>query len=68
MRRLLFLKFWFGGWMGGGGLGEKSMFSRMFGSKIELIPLSNRKIDVFKDFGVTNRVGTSFEPQNRCFR
>ena len=30
--------------------------------------LSNRKIDVFDDFWVKNRVGTSLEPQNRCFR
>ena len=34
----------------------------------DVVPLSNRKIDVFDDFWVENRVGTSFEPQNRCFR
>ena len=28
----------------------KSMFLTIFGSKIELVPLSNRKIDVFDDF------------------
>ena len=46
----------------------KSMFSTIFGSKIEYVPLSNRKIDVLDDFWVKNRVRTSFEPQNRCFR
>ena len=35
---------------------------------MELILLSNRKIDVFDVFWVKNRVGTFFEPQNRCFR
>ena len=34
----------------------KSMFSTIFGSKIELLPLSNRKIDVFDHFLVKNRV------------
>ena len=47
---------------------EKSMFLTIFRSKIEYVPLSNRKIDVFEDFWVKNRVRTSFEPQNRCFR
>ena len=28
----------------------KSMFSTIFGSKIEYVPHSNRKIDVFEDF------------------
>ena len=32
----------------------KSMFSTILGSKIEFVPLSNRKIDVFDDFGVKN--------------
>ena len=41
---------------------SKSMFLTIFGSKIELVPLSNRKIDVFDDFRVKNRVRTSFEP------
>ena len=46
----------------------KLMFSTIFGSKFELVPLSNRKIDVFDDSWVKIRVGTSFEPQNRFFR
>ena len=46
----------------------KSMFSNIFGSKIELVPLSNRKIDVSDEFRVKNRLRSSFEPQNRDFR
>ena len=46
----------------------KLMFSTIFGSKIELVPLLNRKIDVFDEFWVKIRVGTSSEPQNRCFQ
>ena len=34
----------------------------------DVVHVSNLKIDVFDDFWVKNRVGTSFEPENRCFR
>ena len=60
-----------------GGLGSISLFCTgrfwidvrtILGSKIELVPLSIRKIDVFDDFWVKHRVGTFFEPENRCFR
>ena len=34
----------------------------------DFVPLWDRKIDVFDDFRVKNRVCTSFEPEIRCFR
>ena len=46
----------------------KLLFSTICRSKIELVPLSSRKIDIFDNFLVKNRASNSSEPQNRFFQ